>query len=83
MNQTHWIPVAQEQRVDSLGTLSDATKHVWVGLHGYGQLVQFFARHFRSLATSLGLGRLKSLKVGETSHILDPINGMSYKTTYE
>jgi predicted esterase len=51
MNQTHWIPVAQEQRVDSLGTLSDATKHVWVGLHGYGQLVQFFARHFRSLAT--------------------------------
>ena len=51
MNQTHWIPVAQEQRVDSLGTLSDATKHVCVGLHGYGQLVQFFARHFRSLAT--------------------------------
>ena len=51
MSQTHWIPVAQEQRVDSLGTLSDATKHVWVGLHGYGQLVQFFARHFRSLAT--------------------------------
>ena len=51
MSQTHWMPVAQEQRVDSLGTLSDATKHVWVGLHGYGQLVQFFARHFRSLAT--------------------------------
>ena len=51
MNQTHWIPVAQEQIVDSLGTLSDATKHVWVGLHGYGQLVQLFARHFRSLAT--------------------------------
>ena len=51
MSQTHWIRVAQEQRVDSLGTLSDATKHVWVGLHGYGQLVKFFARHFRSLAT--------------------------------
>lgn len=51
MSQTHWIPVAQEHRVDSLGTVSDATKHVWVGLHGYGQLVQFFARHFRSLAT--------------------------------
>ena len=51
MSQTHWIPVAQEQRVDSLGALSESTKHVWVGLHGYGQLVQFFARHFRSLVT--------------------------------
>jgi len=51
MSQTHWIPVAQEQRVETLGALSDATNHVWVGLHGYGQLVQFFARHFRSLVT--------------------------------
>lgn len=51
MSQTHWIPVVQEQRIDSLGTLSDETKHVWVGLHGYGQLVQFFARHFRSLVS--------------------------------
>ena len=51
MSQTHWIPVAQEQRLDVLGTLSDATKHVWVGLHGYGQLVSFFSRHFRSLVS--------------------------------
>jgi len=51
MSQTHWMPVTQEQRVDSLGTFSDATNHVWVGLHGYGQLVQFFARHFRSLVS--------------------------------
>ena len=51
MSQTHWVPVAQEQRVETLGTLSDETKHVWVGLHGYGQLVQFFARHFRSLVS--------------------------------
>jgi len=51
MSQTHWIPVAQEQRVETLGALSDATNHVWVGLHGYGQLVQFFARHFLSLVT--------------------------------
>lgn len=51
MSQTHWLNIAQEQRVDSLGSFSEATKHVWVGLHGYGQLVQFFARHFRSLVT--------------------------------
>ena len=51
MSQTHWMPVEQEQRVDTLGIFSEATKHVWIGLHGYGQLVQFFSRHFRPLVT--------------------------------
>lgn len=47
----HWLPVEQNQRVDVLGELGPQTKHVWIGLHGYGQLVQFFQRHFRTFVT--------------------------------
>ncbi|MEY2963492.1 MAG: hypothetical protein RL754_753 [Bacteroidota bacterium] len=46
-----WLPVVQEQRVDVLGELVPETKNVWIGLHGYGQLVQFFSRHFRDFVT--------------------------------
>jgi predicted esterase len=44
---THWLPIVQEQRLEVLGTLRAGTTDVWVGLHGYGQLVAFFCRHFR------------------------------------
>ena len=47
---THWLEVPQQQRVDVVGTLTAETKELWLGLHGYGQLVQFFSRHFRDLA---------------------------------
>lgn len=47
---TNWLEVSQQQRVDVEGQLSPNTEHLWIGLHGYGQLVQFFSRHFRDLA---------------------------------
>ena len=47
----HWISTEQEQRMDVLGELTSATKHIWIGLHGYGQLVEFFQRPFRDLET--------------------------------
>ena len=47
----HWISTEQEQRMDVLGELKPSTKHIWIGLHGYGQLVEFFQRTFRDLAT--------------------------------
>ena len=47
----HWISTEQEQRMDVLGELKPSTKHIWIGLHGYGQLVEFFQRPFRDLAT--------------------------------
>ncbi len=49
---THWLEVPQQQRVDVVGTLTAETKELWLGLHGYGQLVQFFSRHFRELANA-------------------------------
>lgn len=47
----HWISTEQEQRVDVLGELKPSTKHIWIGLHGYGQLVEFFQRPFRDAET--------------------------------
>jgi predicted esterase len=49
---TNWLEVRQQQRVDVEGQLSPNTEHLWIGLHGYGQLVQFFSRHFRDLANT-------------------------------
>jgi len=48
---TMWLPVAQEQRVDVLGELGTKTREVWIALHGYGQLVAYFQRHFRTCVT--------------------------------
>lgn len=48
---TMWLPVAQEQRVDVLGELGVKTREVWIALHGYGQLVAYFQRHFRACVT--------------------------------
>ncbi len=49
---TNWLEVSQQQRVDVEGQLSPNTEHLWIGLHGYGQLVQFFSRHFRDLVNT-------------------------------
>lgn len=46
-----FLEVAQKQRVDVLGTLNESTTDIWIGLHGYGQLVEYFQRHFRSMVT--------------------------------
>lgn len=48
---TEYLAVPQSQRVDVLGTLSEETTDIWLSLHGYGQLVAFFQRHFRPLVT--------------------------------
>ena len=46
-----FLEVPQKQRVDVLGTLNESTTDVWIALHGYGQLVEYFQRHFRSMVT--------------------------------
>lgn len=47
--QKHFLEVPQKQRVDVLGELNVSTTDVWLALHGYGQLVAYFQRHFRGL----------------------------------
>ncbi|WP_266367609.1 alpha/beta hydrolase [Tellurirhabdus rosea] len=45
MNEAH-LTVPRTARYYTLGQLTDATRHVWFVLHGYGQLAQFFLRRF-------------------------------------
>lgn len=43
------LSVARTARYQQLGAASAATRQLWVVLHGYGQLAEYFIRHFRSL----------------------------------
>ena len=51
----HFLEVAQKQRLDCLGTLDDSTQHVWLALHGYGQLVGIFSDIFEMVSPSRAL----------------------------
>lgn len=48
-SQSHNIQVSKTARYFQLGDLNDGTKHIWFVLHGYGQLAEFFIRHFRGI----------------------------------
>jgi len=50
------ISVARTARYQQLGELSPATRQLWVVLHGYGQLAEYFIRHFRPLHTADAAG---------------------------
>jgi predicted esterase len=43
------ISVARTARYQQLGEASPTTQQLWVVLHGYGQLAEYFIRHFRPL----------------------------------
>ncbi|PSR07396.1 MAG: hypothetical protein C7N14_04750 [Bacteroidetes bacterium] len=43
---TRFIETIQKQRIDCLGELNESTTNIWFALHGYGQLVVYFKRHF-------------------------------------
>ncbi|WP_151088700.1 alpha/beta hydrolase [Hymenobacter baengnokdamensis] len=45
----HHFPVARTARYQQLGSLSPATRQLWLVLHGYGQLAEYFIRHFAPL----------------------------------
>lgn len=46
--QQHLI-VPRTARYEQLGEPSAATRQLWLVAHGYGQLAEYFSRHFRSL----------------------------------
>ncbi|QIX63203.1 phospholipase [Hymenobacter sp. BT18] len=50
--QEHHLTVSRSARYYMVGTLSDQTRHLWIVCHGYGQLAQYFIRHFTALATA-------------------------------
>jgi len=45
----HHLSVARSARYQQLGEASATTRQLWVVLHGYGQLAEYFIRHFKSL----------------------------------
>ena len=45
----HHISVPRTARYQQLGEVSPATKQLWLVLHGYGQLAEYFIRHFTHL----------------------------------
>jgi predicted esterase len=47
--QKHTIPVRRTARYYTLGELSAETREIWFVVHGYGQLAEYFIRHFRPL----------------------------------
>lgn len=49
--QKHIFKTEKTTRYFSLGNLNKQTEQVWIVLHGYGQLAQFFIKKFEILAT--------------------------------
>lgn len=47
--QTHHIEVRKTARVFTLGTLDDQTENIWLVLHGYGMLPEYFLKKFNDL----------------------------------
>jgi predicted esterase len=45
----HHFPVARTARYQQLGEPSATTRQLWLVAHGYGQLAEYFIRHFASV----------------------------------
>ncbi len=48
----HHFAATRTARYYQLGELSAATRRVWFVAHGYGQLAQYFLRHFQAISTA-------------------------------
>lgn len=47
--KTNHIKTQRSARYYTLGELSSETKDIWLVLHGYGQLAEFFIRNFKNI----------------------------------
>lgn len=52
MAQEHHVSVSRTARYFQLGELTPATRQVWFVCHGYGQLAQYFIRHFAAISAA-------------------------------
>lgn len=46
----HHLSITKTVRYYTIGKASAQTRHIWFCLHGYGQLADFFAKHFEKWA---------------------------------
>lgn len=49
--KVHHLQTKRTARYYTAGELNSETQHVWLVLHGYGQLASFFIRHFEKFAS--------------------------------
>lgn len=45
----HHICITKTARYYTLGELNNETRDIWLVLHGYGQLAEYFIRHFKNI----------------------------------
>ncbi|RZK92309.1 MAG: phospholipase, partial [Hymenobacter sp.] len=45
----HHLTISRTARYQQLGEFSAATRQLWLVAHGYGQLAEYFMRHFNSV----------------------------------
>jgi predicted esterase len=45
----HHLTISRTARYEQLGEFSAATRQLWLVAHGYGQLAEYFSRHFKSV----------------------------------
>ena len=50
MSSQQYIDIVQQAKFSTIGKLNANTKQVWIVLHGYGQLSQYFIRKFSILS---------------------------------
>ncbi len=50
MQKERYLNIAQQAKYSTLGKLGNSSEHLWIVLHGYGQLSEFFIRKFSILA---------------------------------
>jgi predicted esterase len=46
----HHIETKRTARYFTMGNLGAPTKHIWLVLHGYGQLAEYFLRNFKNIS---------------------------------
>lgn len=51
--KVHHIKTIRTARFYTAGSLNQETRHVWLVLHGYGQMAEYFIRHFTQVQESV------------------------------
>lgn len=45
----HYLPITKTARIETAGEIHAKIKDIWIVIHGYGQLVNYFIKHFECL----------------------------------
>ena len=81
---THHIETKKTGRFFTLGNLGSQTNHIWLVLHGYGQLGEFFIRNFKIINNEenfiIAPEALSRFYLNETRHSADTFSHNASET---